>query len=382
MTHQDRVVPLGQPTVGQAELDAIRDVFDSGWLAGAGPTCRQFETELAAACGTAHALATANCGSALHLALQVLDAGPGQEVIVADYTFPATGHAVAWTGATPVFADILPGSWCVDPAAVTAAITPRTAGIIAVDAFGQPAGYAELADIAAAHGLWLIEDAACSVGATYQGRPAGSFGDIAAVSFHGRKGITAGEGGALLTDNPEWAARARRLHTYGTEPAISREGATGLPIPHFAEIGRNYRMSDVAAAIMRVQLTRLPDLLAARNQTAAHYRELLGDVPEIDLPNVIGGRTHSWQSYVPTMAPHIDRDAVAAQLRAEGVQCNFGTYASHLLPVYESASRCPVSADVFARHLAIPMHANLTASQVERVAATLRAAVTNPANRR
>jgi dTDP-4-amino-4,6-dideoxygalactose transaminase len=382
MAHEDSVVHLGEPTVGEAEIKAIRAVFATGWLSGAGPACRRFEAELAATCGTAHALATANCGSALHLAALVLGAGPGDEVVVADYTFPATGHAVAWTGASPVFADIRPDIWTVDPAAVEAAITPRTVGIIAVDVFGQPADYDELRAIARRHRLWLVEDAACSAGATYGGQRAGSLADIATFSFHGRKGITAGEGGALLTDNKGWAARARRLHTYGTEPALSREGAAALPIPSFAEIGHNYRMSDIAAAIMRVQLARLPDLLAARDKVAARYRELLGDIEELSLPVVLPGRTHSWQTYAVTVAPHIDRDAVAGALRASNIQCNFGTYASHLQPVYGRHERCPTSADVFARHLAIPMHANLTAGEVERVATGLRRAIVGPAGRR
>src|SRR5262245_41480665 len=151
-------IPMGQPTVGDEELAAVAEVFASGWLSGAGPTCARFERRFATTAGTAHALATANCGSALHLALTVLGVRPGDEVIVADYTFPATGHAVMWTGATPVFADVRPDTWCVDPDAVAAAITPRTVGIIAVDVFGQPADYDDLRVIADRHGLFLVED--------------------------------------------------------------------------------------------------------------------------------------------------------------------------------------------------------------------------------
>lgn len=166
-------IPLGQPTVGQAELDAIARVFETHWLSGAETTCKAFEDRFATVAGTTHALATSNCGSSLHLACLVLGCGPGDEVIVADYTFPATGHAVAWTGATPVFADIRPDTWCVDPAAVEASITERTVGIIAVDVFGQPADYAELRAIADQHGLWLVEDAACSARCVLPGPPRG-----------------------------------------------------------------------------------------------------------------------------------------------------------------------------------------------------------------
>jgi len=375
-------VALGQPTVGTPELEAIAEVFASGWLSGAGPTCAAFEAEFAQAMGTAHALATSNCGSALHLGLSVLGAGPGDEVIVADYTFPATGHSVMWTGAHPVFADIRPDIWSADPAAVEAAITPRTVGIIAVDVFGQPADYDDLRAIAGRNGLWLMEDAACSAGATYRGRPAGSLADVAAFSFHGRKGITAGEGGALTTDRADLAAHARKLHTYGIEPALSREGAKDLPVPSFDEAGYNYRLSDVAAAIMRVQLRRLPDLLAARRRVAERYRELLADLEPITLPVALDDREHPWQSYVLTLDPALDRGVVATELRARGVQCNIGTYASHVQPVYGGGQHCPVSADLFTRHLAVPMHANLTDNQVATVAGAVREVVTAPTSRR
>ena len=373
------VIALGQPTVGEPELRAIAEVFRSGWIAGNGPTGARFAEEFARVAGTAHALPVANCTAALHLAVAALGAGPGDEVVVADYTFPATGHAVVFTGATPVFADVRPDTATVDPAAVEAAVTERTVGIIAVDALGQCADYAELQAVADARGLWLVEDAACSAGATYQGRPAGSFGDAACFSFHGRKGITAGEGGALTTDRDDVAAQARKTHAFGIESALSRSGSADLPIPEFDEIGWNYKLSDVAAAIMLAQLERLPGLVAARQAVADAYGELLGDLELVDLPVTVPDRTHSWQSYVLTLDPSVSRGAVARELRSRGVQCNIGTYASHLQPVYGAGAPCPVSADLFRRHLAIPMHANLTEAEVERVATTVRDAV--PASR-
>lgn len=364
-------VVLGQPTVGDAELAAIAEVFESGWLAGAGPACRRFEERFAAATGTAHALTTSSCGAALHLALLGVGVRPGDEVIVADFTFPATGHAVLWTGATPVFADVRADIFTVHPEAVRAAITPRTTGIIAVDVAGLPADYDELRTIAGEHGLFLIEDAACAAGATYRGRPAGSLADVAAFSFHGRKGITSGEGGAITSDDAELVARARKLHTYGIEPAINREGTNELPIPSFDELGYNYRLSDVHAAIMNVQLDRLPELLSARRAVAARYDALLRDLDGVHTPVVPDDRTHPWQSYLLVIDEAIGRDRVALGLRERGVQCNFGTYASHLQPLYGARQDCPVSRDVFRRSLAIPMHANLTGDEVTRVAETL-----------
>ena len=369
-------IALGQPTFGEAEIRAIEEVFRSGWVAGQGPTGKRFGEAFARQAGTRHALPVNNCTAALHLATATLGTSPGDEVIVADYTFPATGHAVVYAGGTPVFADVRPDTWTVDPAAVEAAVTERTVGIIAVDTLGQCADYSELEKIAQARGLWLVEDAACSAGATYQGRPAGSFGDAATFSFHGRKGITAGEGGALTTDREDIAAQARKMHNFGIESALSRAGSSGLPVPEFDEIGYNYKLSDVSAAIMLAQLDRLPALLAARQAVAAAYQDLLGDLERITLPHTAPDRTHSWQTYALTLDPALDRGTVATELRKRGVQCNFGTYASHLQPVYGATSQCPVSADLFRRHLAIPMHANLTESQVERVASVVRDVVT------
>ncbi len=371
-TAKTRTVALGQPTLGEPEIEAIRAVFESGWVSGAGPTCVAFEQEFAAAMGTSHALSTSNCGSALHLAIQVLGAGPGDEVIVADYTFPATGHAVVWTGASPVFADVRADIGTIDTASVEALITPRTVGIIAVDLVGQPADYDELRLIADKNSLWLVEDAACSAGAFYRGRPAGSLADLATFSFHGRKGITSGEGGALVGSDDALMERARKLHTYGIAPAVSREGSTSLAVPSFAEIGYNYRLSDVQAAIMRVQLQRLPDLVANRSTAARGYGERLADLDGIHLPVVLEDRTHPWQSYLVTTADDVDRDKVVMALRERGVGSNFGTYASHLQPVYGAQQDCPVSARLFRTQLALPMHANLVEDDLDWVATQLR----------
>jgi dTDP-4-amino-4,6-dideoxygalactose transaminase len=370
-------VPLGRPSLGPEELAAVDEVFRSGWVAGVGPACRAFEAEFAAACGVGHAVAVANCTAALHLALLAAGVGEGDEVIVADYTFPATGHAVLYTGATPVFADVRADLGTVDPAAVAALIGPRTVGVIAVDAAGMPADYAELGELASRHGLFLVEDAACAAGSTYRGRPAGSLAPVAAFSFHGRKGITCGEGGALVTDDAQLAAKARKLAAFGLESAWTRAGCTELPVPVFDEAGYNYKLSDLAAAVMRVQLRRLPELVGRRRAVAEAYGELLADVDGIALPAEPEDRTTSWQSYLVTLGDGVDRGRVAAFLREQEIGCNFGTYASHVQPVYGPCAPCPVSADLFRRQLAVPMHAELTDAEVERVAVALRKAVEN-----
>ena len=371
------VIPLGSPTFGEEELEAVRAVLASGWVAGQGPNCLEFERRFAAMCGTAHAVATSNCTSALHLALLALGVQPGDEVVVTDYTFPATGHAVMHAGATPTFADVRPDIWTIDVAAAEASISSRTVGIIAVDTFGQCADYDELGAVARRHGLFLMEDAAAATGATYKSRPAGSLADIGCFSFHGRKGITCGEGGALTTGRADVSAFVRKLHAFGIESALVRQGQNDLPVPVFDLLGYNYKLSDIAAAILLVQLDRLPDLLARRRTIATRYDELLGDFELATCPVALPDRAHCWQAYVLSLDARVPRGPVAAALRERGVQCNFGTYASHVQPIYGNRQSCPVSADLFARHLAIPMHANLTDEQVEMVAGAVRQVITD-----
>ncbi|WP_158890270.1 DegT/DnrJ/EryC1/StrS family aminotransferase [Amycolatopsis anabasis] len=368
-------IPLVHASLGEQELAAVAEVFRSGWPAGQGPRGPALERELAERFGVDGAVAVSNCGAALHLALLALGVRPGDEVIVADYTFPAPAHAVRYVDAVPVFADVRADTGTVDPQAVADLIGPRTVGVIAVDTVGLPADYADLKSITDRYGLFLVEDAACAVGATYQGRPAGALAPVACLSFHGRKGITSGEGGALLTTDPSLAADARLRSSFGIESIFEQARVIGLPIPEFTEIGYNYKLSDIAAAILRVQLGRIDALLDRRRACAERYRELLTGEELLTLPHVPTDRTHAWQSYLVTLDPSVDRAGVAADLRARGVGCGHGTWACHLQPVYETKQQCPVSADLFQRTLAIPMHAELGMNQIERVAETLRGSV-------
>jgi dTDP-4-amino-4,6-dideoxygalactose transaminase len=368
-------IPLVHASLGKQELAAVAEVFRSGWPAGQGPRGQELERELARRYGVGGAIAVSNCGAALHLALLALGVEPGDEVIVADYTFPAPAHAVRYIGAVPVFADARADTGTVDPLAVADLVGPRTVGVIAVDTVGLPADYAELRSIVDRHGLFLVEDAACAVGATYQGRQAGTLAPVACLSFHGRKGITSGEGGALLTDDPALAANARLRSSFGIESIFAQARVVGLPIPVFTEIGYNYKLSDVAAAILRVQLGRISELLDRRRVSAAHYAELLADEELVTVPYVPEDRTHAWQSYLVKLDPRVDRAGVAADLRAQGIGCGHGTWACHLQPVYETTQPCLVSADLFQRQLAIPMHAELTINQVQQVSEALRVAV-------
>ncbi|WP_019819561.1 DegT/DnrJ/EryC1/StrS family aminotransferase [Saccharomonospora saliphila] len=368
-------IPLVHASLGEQELAAVAEVFSSGWPAGQGPSGKALEAELAERYGVGDALALSNCGAALHLSLLALGVAPGDEVIVADYTFPAPAHAVRYVGAEPVFADVRADTGTVDPRAVADLIGPRTVGVIAVDTVGLPADYAELQSLADRHGLFLVEDAACAVGATYRGREAGTLAPVACLSFHGRKGATSGEGGALLAADPALGAGARLRSSFGIGSIFEQSQEVGLPIPVFEEIGYNYKLSDIAAAILRVQLGRIGELLDRRSAVAARYGELLADEELLTVPTVPQDRTHAWQSYMVTLDPGVDRAAVAADLRSQGIGCGHGTWACHLQPVYAKEGSCPVSADLFRRNLAIPMHAELDTQQVERVAEVLRDAV-------
>lgn len=365
-------IPLVHASLGEQELAAVAEVFSSGWPAGQGPKGKALEIELTKRYGVGGAVAVSNCGAALHLAMLALGVQPGDEVIVADYTFPAPAHAVRYVGASPVFADVRADTGTVDPQAVADLVGPRTVGVIAVDTVGLPADYSELRSIADRHGLFVVEDAACAVGATYQGHEAGALAPVACLSFHGRKGATSGEGGALLTADPALAADARLRSSFGIGSIFEQAQVVGLPIPVFTEIGYNYKLSDIAAAILQVQMSRIGELLDRRRAVAARYAEILADEELLAVPHVPQDRTHAWQSYMVTLDPRVDRAAVAADLRAQGVGSGHGTWACHLQPVYETKQSCPVSADLFQRNLAIPMHAELTMNQVERVAEVLR----------
>jgi len=368
-------IPLAKPSMGPDELAAVEAVLHSGWLAGQGPRSTALEAAFCELTGRAHAIAVNNCTAGLHLALRALGVKPGDEVLVADYTFPATAHAVLYCGATPVLVDVRPDTGTLDPALVGAAITERTVGVIGVDALGTPADWTELEQITRARGLFLLEDAACSTGGRYQGRPCGAFGDVAVFSLHARKGVTCGEGGVVVTDDAHLAAQVRSETAFGMQSAFARQGSSALPIGTFADLGYNYKLSDVLAAIAVVQLGRLDEFLTRRQQLADRYAVLLADVPHIAVPVVPADRVSTWQTYAVTVQPPVDRDAVAMRLRSRGIGSTIGTYALHREPLYASPADCPVSAGLFHQHLALPMFPELTDADQDRVVVELAAAV-------
>jgi len=365
-------VPLTRPTTDHRELEAVEEVLASGWLAGQGPRGTELESAFARLTGRAHAVAVNNCTAGLHLSLAALGVGPGDEVLVADYTFPATAHAVVYCGATPRFADVRRDTGTVDVDRLAERITPRTRGIIGVDALGVPADWDALELLAREHGLFVLEDAACSVGGTFEGRPCGAFGDVAVFSLHARKGITSGEGGVVVTDDAGIAERVRSMSCFGQRSAYDRQEDAQLAIPEFADVGYNYKLSDVLAAIALVQLDKLDGFLARRRALADRYAELLADVPGVEAPRSPGDREPTWQTYAVTVDDDVDRDATVLALRARGIGAQIGTYALHREPVYAAPADCPTSELLFRRHLALPMYADLTDADQDRVVDTLR----------
>jgi len=345
-------VRLGWPDVGEEELAAVAEVLESGMLT-MGPRVAELESELARACEVEHAVAVSSGTAALHLAVLALGLRPGDEVLVPAYTFPATANVVALAGLRPVLVDVDPVTMNVDPARLS--VGPRTRAILAVHLFGRPARVEELPD------LPLLEDAAGALGARRRGRACGGIGLAGCLSFHPRKIVTTGEGGAVTTSDSTLADAVRQLRHHGWRPPENAD----MPVP-----GLNYRLSDVLCAIGIPQVRRLDDLLAARTRIAAGYDERLRDLP-VTLPRADDGDVHGWQAYVVQVD---DRDRVLRELRAQGIEAQIGTYALHLLSAYRDAGDFPGARSAFERALALPFHTRLADGDLDRVAEALAAA--------
>jgi perosamine synthetase len=361
------ILRLADPRFGDEAVEAIAGVLRSGALT-QGPVVAEFEAALAAFVGAPHAVATSSATAALELALAALDVGAGDEVIAADFTYPATGNAVLHRGATLRLADVDAATWCIDPAAVEALLGPRTKAVLAVDVFGLPADYRTLEPLLAEHGVPLVCDAACSLGAAVDARRTGTFGRLSCFSFHPRKSLTTGEGGAVTTDDAALAARMRRLRNHGSE----RRGFRAT----FVEPGFNFRMSDLNAALGLVQLPHHADTVRRRGELAALLSERLAGVDRVTPQAVPDGHLHPYQAYVLACDARLDRDAVVRALRAGGVESTLGTYAMHAEPAF--AERCGTRPGDLARSnalarrtLALPLHQNLADDDVDVIADAL-----------
>ncbi len=358
-----RDIPIARPSTGEEEWQAVREPIVSGWLT-QGPRVAEFEQAFAERHGVRHAVATTSCTTALHLALSALDIGPGDEVIVPAFTWVATANVVLHCDALPIFVDVDPVSYNIDPQDVAKKLTPRTRAVIPVHLFGLCADMAALSGVVG--DVPLLEDAACAVGARHQGRSAGSLGRAAAFSFHPRKLLTTGEGGMLTTDDDALAEKAVMLRNHGA--SVSEEARHRGPrpylLPDFNLLGFNYRMTDLQAALGSVQLRKLDGFLEERERWAGFYREELADLPWLRTPLVPQGDTHSWQAYVCLVdeerAP-LPRNEMMDRLQQRGVSTRPGTHAVHMLGLYRDRlglrpDDFPVARDCDQRTLTLPLH--------------------------
>jgi len=346
-------IRLGWPDVGERELAEVAEVLETGMLT-MGPKVAEFEAEIARICEVEHALAVTSGTAALHLAVLALGLEPGDEVLVPAYTFPATANVVALAGLQPVLVDVDPETMNLDPAKID--VGPRTKLLLGVHLFGRPLPLHELPD------LPLLEDAAGALGARYRGRACGGLGVAGCLSFHPRKIVTTGEGGAVTTGDDALADAVRRLRNHGWRSLVPPD----MPAPGF-----NYRLSDILCAVGIPQARRIDELLAARTRIAEGYTDRLRDLP-VRLPRADEGDVHGWQAYVVQVA---ERDRVLAALRAQGIEAQIGTYSLPLLSAYAGRGEFPGARSVFERALALPFHTRLTGSDLDRVAAALAASL-------
>lgn len=349
-----RTIPIAKPLIGDEERAAVDRVLSSGGLA-QGPEVAAFETEFAAHFRLGRACVAVNSGtSGLHLGLLAAQVGPGDEVIVPSFTFAATANAVALTGAIPVFADIDPTTFCLDPAAVRAAVTDRTAGIMPVHLYGHPAAMPELTALADRHGLPIFEDAAQAHGASLDGRPVGTFGTFAMFSLYPTKNMTSGEGGMVSVADPELERRLRLYRNQGMLRAYENE-----------VVGLNCRMSDIHAAIGRVQLTRVAEWTARRQANAAYLTQHLTGVVT---PSVAEGAEHVFHQY--TVRVPEDRDGFGAALQAEhGVSTGrfYPTPVHRLAPFAHGRTDLPVTDRAATECLSLPVHPSVTADDLDHI---------------
>ena len=359
-------IPLSAPDITQAEIDAVTSVLRTPYLS-LGPQLTAFESALAAFHGVPHAVAVSSGTAGLHIALLTLGIGPGYEVIIPSFTFIAVANAVIQAGATPVFADIDPVTLNLHPASVAASITQLTRAIIVVHTFGIPAQMDQLRDLATQHSLAILEDACEAIGATFQQKPVGAFGDLSVFGFYPNKQMTTGEGGAVLTPSAAHAARLRSLRNQG------RAGTEWLD---HAEPGYNYRLSELACALGCVQLSRLGEMLALRQAAAERYLGLLADIPGIELPpSHLPQRSISWFVFVIRMPDGETRDRAQAQLALRGIATGRYFAPIHLQPAWlnhpQARVSLPVTEAIAPRLLALPLFNRITEQQQSKVANAL-----------
>jgi dTDP-4-amino-4,6-dideoxygalactose transaminase len=373
---------ITEPSFDENEIRLLRQCLDSHWVT-QGPLTAEFERLFAARHAVTHALATTSCTAALHLATLALDLEPGDEVIVPAFTWVTSAHCAEYVGARAVFADIELDTYNLDPRAFAAAITGRTRAVVVVHLFGLAARMREILDIAARHGVAVIEDAACAVGTTYGGEPVGGLGDVGCFSFHPRKVITTGEGGMVTTRRDDLAARVRSFRNHGaTGIAPGEDPSRPYAMSRFGVLGFNLRLSDIQAAVGIAQISKLDGLLAERRALAQRYTQLLTPSEALALPVEPPQCAHTYQSYVVRVVSggRVRRNAVMDHLASAGVQTRPGTHAPFRLDYY--AARYGASPASFPNAVAaeectitLPLFPGMTPAQQEHVVAALASAL-------
>ena len=388
-------IPIARPLMGEPEADAARRPILSGWVT-QGPEVAGFEREFAACVGAPYACAVSNCTTALHLALLAAGVRAGDEVVTVSHSYIATANSIRYCGAIPVFVDIEPHTFNIDPLLAAAAITPRTRAILCVHQIGMPCDLAALVPVARAAGVALIEDAACATGSEILwngkweriGKP---HGDAACFSFHPRKVISTGDGGMIVTANPDWDREYRLLRQHAMSvPDTVRHGSPTVIFESYPTLGFNYRMTDIQAAVGREQLKRLPEIYRRRRQLAARYRELLAGVPGIQLPVEPSWARSNWQSFAVTLPPGCDQLRTAQFMLDRGIATRRGIMCAHREPAYRTEPwRCASgqpscggpdgtcehlrrSEEAQDRSLLLPLFHQLTAEEQDRVVYALR----------
>lgn len=385
------MIPIAKPFFGEEERRAVQLPLESGWVV-QGPFVKQFEEKFSGFVGSRFSIAASSCTTALHLAVASLGVKPGDEVIVPAFTWVSTPNAVEYAGARPVFCDINLATFNIDEAQIGGLISPRTVGIIPVHLFGLCAEMKNIVDLASKHGLWVVEDAACAVGARYHDRHAGTFGAMGCFSFHPRKSITTGEGGMIVTGREDLAKRLRSLRDHGASRSdLERhEKAGSHNLAEYNELGYNYRMTDLQGALGSAQMDRLTWILAQRARLAARYDSELKGLGWLRMPSPPEGFVHAYQAYVclfrpdePTMGNvkrmSDQRNDLMAKLESKGIATRPGSHAPVIQGYY--ASKHGLRPDQFPNaymadrlSLALPLYAQLSESEQDLVIEEVQAA--------